>query len=300
MQTSSIEETAARRSASASAPTLLARLGATPSIVFTRLRGDDARGWTAAMSPEAAFTFCVALMASPGGEVRVNGKHSLLPEASPGALYLWSLADRPTAVAPRTYDVLRIFLPAATLDQLNFDRDLPRVGELRVAEQGRHDPVLHGLALATLPLLCDPGAATRLLVDSVALAVHAHVARRYGETIGTGSCARGGLLPWQLRRVREFIEAHLDDDPSIQDLARECRLSGSHFARAFRQAAGVPPHRWLTQRRIERAKAMLQENRVELAEIALACGFVDQSHLTRAFAQSEGCSPGKWRKLRSH
>jgi AraC-like DNA-binding protein len=107
-------------------------------------------------------------------------------------------------------------------------------------------------------------------------------------------------LPWQLRRVREFIESHLDGDPSIQDLARECRLSGSHFARAFRQATGVPPHRWLTQRRIERAKELLLENRFELAEIALACGFVDQSHLTRAFAQSEGCSPGKWRRLRCH
>ena len=111
---------------------------------------------------------------------------------------------------------------------------------------------------------------------------------------------RAGLAPWQIRRAYAFIEAHLDADPSISDLARECRLSASHFARAFRQSVGMTPHHWLMSRRIERAKKFLLEGDLELAQIALACGFVDQSHLTRNFTRHEGYSPGKWRWLRGN
>ncbi len=134
--------------------------------------------------------------------------------------------------------------------------------------------------------------------NSVALAFHAHVARAYGDFRERGSSAGAGLAPWQLRRARAFIEEHLGGDPSISDVARECRVSASHFARAFRQTVGMPPHQWLTKKRIERAKDLLLEGDIPLVQIALACGFVDQSHLTRAFARSEGYGPGKWRRIR--
>jgi AraC family transcriptional regulator len=108
--------------------------------------------------------------------------------------------------------------------------------------------------------------------------------------------ARGGLAPWQLRRVSDFVDANMDGDPSIARLAGACGLSVSHFARAFRQTVGMPPHQWLTKRRVERARELLLDSGVELAEIALTCGFVDQSHLTRVFSRAEGCSPGRWRR----
>jgi AraC-like DNA-binding protein len=96
------------------------------------------------------------------------------------------------------------------------------------------------------------------------------------------------------------VEAHLDGDPSIIDLARECGLSSSHFARAFSRTTGMPPHRWLMKRRVERAKHLLATGELELAQIALACGFVDQSHLNRVFTRFEDCAPGRWRWLRRH
>ena len=147
-------------------------------------------------------------------------------------------------------------------------------------------------------MLQEPSTGNALFLDSVALAFHSHILHRYGGVLGSGGPARGGLAPWQLRRARAFIEAHLDGDPSIPDLAVECRLSVSHFARAFRQATGMPPHRWLMNRRIERAKELLLKGELELAQVALACGFVDQSHFTRFFVRSEGRSPGRWRRLR--
>jgi AraC-like DNA-binding protein len=144
----------------------------------------------------------------------------------------------------------------------------------------------------------EPGTATALFLEAIALAFHAHVIHRYGDGLGSEISVSTGLAPWQLRRAYGFIDAHLSGDPSVFDLARECRLSASHFARAFRQSTGLAPHRWIMKRRIERAKELLLEGELDLVQIALTSGFFDQSHFTRTFGRSEGHSPGKWRRLR--
>jgi AraC family transcriptional regulator len=136
-----------------------------------------------------------------------------------------------------------------------------------------------------------------LFVDYLALAFHAHILHTYGNGSADSASKRGGLALWQVRRACEFIEAKLEGDPSIADIAAECGLSSSHFAKAFKQTTGAPPHAWLSMKRIERAKQLMNGTNLELAEIALACGFVDQSHFTRTFVRKVGCSPGKWRRL---
>jgi AraC family transcriptional regulator len=73
-------------------------------------------------------------------------------------------------------------------------------------------------------------------------------------------------------------------------------LSVSHFSRAFRRTMGVAPHSWLLARRIEVAKERLRDCRLSLSDVALACGFADQSHLTRVFTRMVGVSPGAWRR----
>ena len=125
----------------------------------------------------------------------------------------------------------------------------------------------------------------------------AHIVRAYGSVPAGGRSSRGGLASWQLQRARDFINANLVGDPSISQVAHECGLSSSYFARAFKQATGLPPSRWLTKQRVERAKELLREPGRELADIAQLCGFVDQSHFTRVFSRSEGYSPGRWRRL---
>jgi AraC family transcriptional regulator len=109
---------------------------------------------------------------------------------------------------------------------------------------------------------------------------------------------QGGLPSARLRRVEEFLMAHLADDIGLDDLAATAGLSAKHFARAFRQSTGMPPHRWLIERRIDRARAMLVEGDLSLAEIALACGFADQSHFTAAFRKAVGATPGMYRRER--
>jgi FixJ family two-component response regulator len=106
---------------------------------------------------------------------------------------------------------------------------------------------------------------------------------------------RGGLAPWQERRAKEVVANGLSTELPISQVATECGMSRGHFARAFKQSTGATPHQWLTRQRIEKAKGLMLEG-VSLAEVALLCGFADQSHFSRVFARSEGRPPGAWQR----
>ena len=103
--------------------------------------------------------------------------------------------------------------------------------------------------------------------------------------------SRGGLSPAVTRRVCDYIEGHLDEKMRLDGLAALAGLSTDHFARAFHQSVGVPPHTYLLRRRLEQVEQMLRETHAPLSEIALATGFSDQSHLARHFRRWAGMSP---------
>ena len=109
------------------------------------------------------------------------------------------------------------------------------------------------------------------------------------ETIPTPS--RGGLSPAVTRRVCDYMEGHLDEKIRLDGLAALAGLSTDHFARAFHQSVGVPPHTYLLRRRLEHVEHMLRKTHAPLSEIALATGFSDQSHLARHFRRWAGVSP---------
>jgi AraC family transcriptional regulator len=83
----------------------------------------------------------------------------------------------------------------------------------------------------------------------------------------------------------------------LSDVAHECRLSVSHFSRAFRHTVGAAPHEWLLNQRIAVAKEKLRNGQLPLVEVASLCGFADQSHFTRVFTHKVGISPGAWRRM---
>jgi transcriptional regulator of acetoin/glycerol metabolism/AraC-like DNA-binding protein len=103
--------------------------------------------------------------------------------------------------------------------------------------------------------------------------------------------SRGGLPPSVTRRVCDYIEGHLDEKIRLDGLAALAGLSTDHFARAFHQSVGAPPHTYLLRRRLEQVEQMLRETHAPLSEIALATGFSDQSHLARHFRRWAGMSP---------
>ena len=100
-----------------------------------------------------------------------------------------------------------------------------------------------------------------------------------------------------LQRVTEYMEEHLQDSLSLDQLARETDYSRAHFLRMFRATTGKTPHQYLTQRRIERAKSMLLEaETISLTEIAASCGFSSQSHMTRVFREQVGVTPSEFKR----
>ncbi len=110
---------------------------------------------------------------------------------------------------------------------------------------------------------------------------------------------RGGLSPAALRRVQLFVEANLERTIHLTDLAGRAELSLHHFARAFKMSAGMTPRAFVEERRIERAKQLINETRHSLADIAVECGFGTQSRLTTTFKRRTGFTPAEYRRGRS-
>jgi AraC-like DNA-binding protein len=117
----------------------------------------------------------------------------------------------------------------------------------------------------------------------------ASVSRRRGP-------ARGGLAPSALRRVRECIDQRLAESLDVKVLADIAKLSACHFARAFKQSVGLPPHRYLIERRIEAAAELIRVSDRPLTEISLEVGFSDQSHFTRSFGRAREETPSAFRR----
>jgi AraC-like DNA-binding protein len=107
---------------------------------------------------------------------------------------------------------------------------------------------------------------------------------------------RGGLAPFQARRLVEHIDAHLAERITLHQLARMAGLSTGHFSRAFKQTFGVPTHTYLIRRRVQRAQSVMLSTQLPLSDIALACGLSDQSHFTRMFRRIVGETPNAWRR----
>jgi AraC family transcriptional regulator len=137
----------------------------------------------------------------------------------------------------------------------------------------------------------DPFGAEQFIGSAVAL-----LPRRSETPDAPKHFVTGGLASWQVMRVRALVRERLCEPLTIADMAGAARLSSSHFARAFVQSFGCPPHRYIQYERLDRAKALLRETGDPLAYIALACGFADQAHFSRVFRQLEGKTPSVWRQ----
>ena len=163
---------------------------------------------------------------------------------------------------------------------------------------GFHDPLIEQIARAVHGEMVNPAPGGQMLVETLASALGVHVLRHHSN-LSPASIpiprARGALDGRRLQRVMDFIEMHLDQDVTLDVLAGEACLSPFHFARAFKAATGVTPHRYLTVRRLERAKSLLADNQLPLAAIAAACGFSSQAHFTKSFKDATGATPGVYR-----
>lgn len=295
----SLEETIAKQFNLLEAPTVRAAIVSQgPAISFSRLTNDRPQpGRSLPPRQEEAFVFQIPLIMCPDPDVRFSGGHfNETTSCIPGNSYLFDLRTGPTRRLDFPFDNIRLYLSQSTLEEFAYQKGRRRIGGLMQRGFGASDPVLFRLSQTLQTILERADTASSLLIDYIALAFCEHVVIRYGNANSPNRVRRAELAPWQMRRVTEFFEAHLQGNPSILDLAGQCGLSASYFSEAFKQTTGLTPHQWLLRHRIERAKTQLSETDASLATIASNCGFFDQSHFSRVFSRFEGCGPKDWRQ----
>jgi AraC-like DNA-binding protein len=183
----------------------------------------------------------------------------------------------------------------AAIDDVAADLGYERVRGVRMSVAAE-DIVLAQITRNLLPILAGDARMSPLALDQLELLVGAHVMQRYGDTTPTRTIVSGGLAAWQRRRATELLRENLDGSVRLADVARACELSVSHFARSFKASFGVSCHRWLTDRRVERAKELLVATDLPLVDVSNQSGFRDQAAFTRTFHRLVGLSPGRWRR----
>jgi AraC family transcriptional regulator len=153
------------------------------------------------------------------------------------------------------------------------------------------DALLHALALRLRRIVEAPVQSDRTYLQALGLVIANELQRLDRAPPGSQPLIRGGLAAWQERVVAEHIEEHLAKQMSLAQLAQLARLSPYHFARAFKQSFGLPPHRYHVMRRIEHAKTLLAKSAMSVTEIGLAVGFSETSTFTSTFRKLTGVTP---------
>lgn len=277
-------------------PLRIATLKATDSMV-TRMGCDrpELLGAPRPIPCDDAFSIITQLQDFHRHELWRGGKLSYAGGHGRMGLAVTHLGDAWTCRHLSPFDNIRFHIPRHALDSLTQELGRPGISGFD-CPSGTTDPVVHHLAMALLPALDQPAHAGALFIDQVLLAVTTHVALTYGGmTLPSRERQRGGLSRWQEIRAKEILAASHDGAVSIGDVARECDLSRSYFIKAFKQSTGHTPHQWLMRHRVARARDLLT-GPLSIAEIAVACGFADQSHLTRVFTAAMGLPPAAWRR----
>lgn len=284
------------------------RLGQVPTVEVNALKRNTLAathlscnqpnlGRTAPYAPEATFMVSLQLRPCPSHELRCNGRRKPIADYAANTLTIYDLREQWQATLVEPFEVFHFHVPSTALEALRDEHGERRIDRLVCdPAQGCADMGMRQLVNALLPVIDGREIASRLFSEYVMLAMREHVAVRYGGLSAEAALLNGNLAPWQQRRVTDFMLAHLDEDIALADLARECRLSVSYFIRAFKRTLGTTPHQWLTRLRVEAAARLLRSD-MPLADIAIECGFVDQSHLTRVFSRHFGLPPGRHRRI---
>jgi AraC family transcriptional regulator len=298
MQTSANGEPLNKRYGILNPPTLVASVTRGQFTTFSRLRVEAPGLVLGNIAPEGAYSFMLWMTGQTSGDVCLPGGTHEKVVAAAGSVCPFDLSSPPSITFDTPLDGIRSHLPLAAIQEFSEESGGPREVFLRPPPCGTVDPIIQHLIASLDPVFRHPDEHTSLFVDHIALAFQTHLLCTYSTSTLQSQPIRRGLAPWQERRAKELMNDNLGNDISVAQLAIECGVSSSHFARAFKQTTGRPPHRWLLERRVETAQDLLLRSDMSLKEIAAICHFTDQNHLIRVFSRVVGTSPGAWRRAR--
>lgn len=227
-----------------------------------------------------------------------EGKPVFEGHVLPGMLQV-TCPDVPArAVFSAGCDILHVLLPATLLNAISSDAfdGMDVAASLRQRPGIIHDACIERLTSALMLADGSFQAYGQLFADSMGMALMSRLLEMYMRPRAMSARARRAGLPnWRLKRVIDFIEAHLAEPVGLENLANAAGLTRMHFARQFRLATGLRPHEYLLRRRIEYAQALIIKERSSLLDVAQRAGFQTQAHFTAVFKKVVGTTPKCWR-----
>jgi AraC family transcriptional regulator len=257
-------------------------------------------GPTPRVIPERAYSLTVHLR-QPGlvknWGTWYGGRFRAVHSWDLGGVEVLDLSSDPVVLRESGFESVHIHIPQTTIDAYTSSSGLPAVTNLDWTPGVRDDVVLHWTRML-LPFFGRVNPLPRIAIDELIMMFCAHLVKTYPHSPIREGSVTGGLAIWQQRRAMKLIRDRLDGNVTLADLARECGLSPSHFARAFRGSFGMPAHRYLVVQRIDIAKTLLLHTDKTGLEIALESGFEDQATFSRAFRRVVGTSPSDWKRQR--
>jgi len=217
------------------------------------------------------------------------GKLSLLTRSQPSH---WDWQD--------PVDVCHIYLSEKILANVAVDVVGRSMTEVTLRDiLSLEDPVITRLVEAFQREAVAGGLGGTIYAEALGTQLAVHLLRNYAQIQVRGQTSGRRLSPEQRQRTLDYIERHLDQPLTLDEMAREAGLGIWTFGKMFRESFGRPPHAYVIQRRVERAEFFLQQGAMSLKEIAFACGFADQAHMTRVFRAMRKATPGSLRMVRN-
>lgn len=247
--------------------------------------------------PEHAHSQHLLLLSLSGcrGEMRTAGGMRAAAQARGGVCLIPSGEPFSTSVGGDS-EALGIYLDPGLVERVA--READPAGRFEVVARSRpRDPLVSRVGLALLAEMDSEAPGARLYAESLANVLAVHVLRNYTTAGAEPRGLKGGLSGRTLRRVLSYIAENHERELTLEDLASEAAMSTFHFVREFKRATGTTPHQHLIKFRVERAKTLLTESQLPLAEVGLRTGFSHQSHFTRLFRRLTGTTPQTYRLM---
>jgi AraC family transcriptional regulator len=249
------------------------------------------------VSPVPALLVSVTLKSLPPSSYKVWAADKLFdaPAVQPFRSNVVDFAAEPSCWAGCPFDFVHYSVPRDELDGIAEDFGLGRVDTYRPSLL-EEDPVVAQITKSIVPFVGRNDEISVLALDQFGLILGAHLLQRYGILQKRPRISKGGLAPWQKRRAAELLHENMQGRIRLAEVAGECGLSVSHFARSFKISFGTSTHQWLTRHRIDYAKQLMIHTNTSLTDVAIQSGFSDQPAFTRTFHDLVGAAPGKWRR----
>jgi AraC family transcriptional regulator len=231
----------------------------------------------------------VEVVCDRGGKLRhgreVAGDLDVIPAHTPAA---WETKQSGTTLVMRVPDEL--------LRSVAIELDMDP-GNIEIADRFQlRDPFIEHIGWAIKADIDSGGAGGRLFRESLGTALAARLLQRHNRRSLPMRDPHGGLSAWKLKLVISHIEDNLEGELSLAEIAKVAGVSVSHLKTLFRRSTGTPVHQYILRRRVERAKLLLQDESLSIAQIAFATGFAHQSHLARHMRKILGVTPAAARK----